>query len=52
MKSRLYAAVTFTEMYRLAAEDALDPSVGRKRRAAAGRAVAKRNRAIQDAENP
>lgn len=44
LKSRLYAAVTFHEMYRLAAEDALDPNLGRKRRAAAGKALAERNR--------
>lgn len=50
LRSRLYAAVTFHEMYRLAAEDGLDPAVGRKRRAAAGKALAKRNRLLQ-AEN-
>jgi hypothetical protein len=47
LKSRLFAAVTFHEMYRLAAEDGLDPALGRKRRAAAGRALAKRNRLIR-----
>jgi NAD(P) transhydrogenase len=47
LKSRLFAAVTFHEMYRLAAEDGLDPALGRKRRAAAGRALAKRNRLIK-----
>ena len=46
LKSRLYAAVTFHEMYRLAAEDALDPALGRKRRAAAGKALAERNRLL------
>jgi NAD(P) transhydrogenase len=44
LKSCLYAAVTFHEMYRMAAEDALDPALGRKRRAAAGKALAKRLR--------
>ena len=44
LTTRLYAAVTFHEMYRLAAEDGLDPALGRKRRAAAGKALAKRNR--------
>ena len=44
LTSRLYAAVTFHEMYKLAAEDGLDPHLGRKRRAAAGRALAKRKR--------
>jgi NAD(P) transhydrogenase len=44
LAGRLFAAVTFHEMYRLAAEDGLDPALGRKRRAAAGKALAKRNR--------
>jgi hypothetical protein len=47
LTSRLYAAVTFHEMYRLAAEDGLNPALGRKRRAAAGKALAKRNRLQQ-----
>jgi NAD(P) transhydrogenase len=47
LTTRLYAAVTFHEMYRLAAEDGLDPALGRKRRAAAGKALAKRNRMQQ-----
>jgi len=47
LTTRLYAAVTFHEMYRLAAEDGLDPALGRKRRAAAGKALAKRNRLLQ-----
>ena len=50
LTTRLYAAVTFHEMYRLAAEDALDPALGRKRRAAAGKALAKRNRLIKAKE--
>ncbi|CAJ1935238.1 unnamed protein product [Cylindrotheca closterium] len=51
LTSRLFAAVTFHEMYRLAAEDGLDPKLGRKRRAAAGRALAKRNRKNQGKDN-
>mmetsp|Transcript_17471 Transcript_17471/g.42908 ORF Transcript_17471/g.42908 Transcript_17471/m.42908 type:complete len:604 (+) Transcript_17471:103-1914(+) len=51
LTSRLFAAVTFHEMYRLAAEDGMDPKLGRKRRAAAGRALAKRNRKTQQKEN-
>ena len=51
LTSRLYAAVTFHEMYRMAAEDGLDPKLGRKRRAAAGRALAQRNRKIQQKES-
>jgi NAD(P) transhydrogenase len=50
LKSRLFAAVTFHEMYRLAAEDGLDPALGRKRRAAAGRALAKRDRTMKAKE--
>jgi hypothetical protein len=50
LTTRLYAAVTFHEMYRLAAEDGLDPALGRKRRAAAGKALARRNR-IQQAKS-
>jgi len=49
LTTRLFAAVTFHEMYRLAAEDGIDPALGRKRRAAAGKALAKRNR-IQQAK--
>ncbi len=51
MTTRLYAAVTFHEMYRLAAEDGLNPALGRKRRAAAGRALAKRNRTTKAKES-
>ena len=47
LTGRLFAAVTFHEMYRLAAEDGLDPALGRKRRAAAGQALAKRNRSVK-----
>jgi len=41
--SNLYSAVTFHEMYRIAAMAAVDEAGARKRRAAAGRAVASRN---------
>lgn len=51
LTTRLYAAVTFHEMYRLAAEDGLNPALGRKRRAAAGRALAKRNRTTKAKES-
>ena len=40
----LYSAVTFHEMYRIAAQAALDEAGARKRRQAAGAALAKRNR--------
>lgn len=51
LTNRLFAAVTFHEMYRLAAEDGLDPALGRKRRAAAGKALAQRDRLIKAKEN-
>ena len=40
----LYSAVTFHEMYKIAAQAALDQAGARKRRAAAGAALAKRLR--------
>jgi len=40
----LYSAVTFHEMYRIAAMAAVDEAGARKRRAAAGRALQERNR--------
>jgi len=40
----LYSAVTFHEMYKIAAQAALDESGARKRRAAAGKALSKRLR--------
>lgn len=40
----LYSAVTYHEMYKIAAQAALDEAGARKRRAAAGAALAKRNR--------
>lgn len=40
----LYSAVTFHEMYRIAAMAGLDEAGARKRRAAAGKAVAARLR--------
>lgn len=44
----LYSAVTFHEMYRIAAMAAVDEAGARKRRAAAGRALAARNRGIKE----
>ena len=41
--SNLYSAVTFHEMYRIAAMAAVDEAGARKRRAAVGRAIASRN---------
>jgi NAD(P) transhydrogenase len=40
----IYSAVTFHEMYKIAAQAALDEAGARKRRAAAGKALAKRLR--------
>ena len=42
----LYSAVTFHEMYRIAAMAAVDEAGARKRRAAAGRALTARNRGV------
>ena len=44
LRSSLYSAVTFHEMYKIAAQNALDEEGARKRRAAAGKAVAARQR--------
>jgi len=44
----IYSAVTFHELYKIAAEAALDEDGARKRRAAAGKALAARNRLIRD----
>lgn len=43
----LYSAVTYHEMYHIAALAAIDEKGGRRRRAAAGRALAARNRAMK-----
>ena len=40
----IFSAVTFHEMYKIAAQAALDEAGARRRRAAAGRALAQRNR--------
>ena len=40
----LYSAVTFHEMYRIAAQSCMDPKAARKTRAEAGRALAERRR--------
>jgi NAD(P) transhydrogenase len=42
----LFSAVTYHEMYKIAAQAALDEAGARKRRAAAGAALAKRNRKL------
>jgi NAD(P) transhydrogenase len=44
--SNLYSAVTFHEMYRIAAMAAVDEAGARKRRAAAGRALTARNTGV------
>lgn len=44
ISNTLYSAVTFHEMYRIAAQSCLDEAGARKRRAAAGKALATRNR--------
>jgi NAD(P) transhydrogenase len=44
LTNSLYSAVTFHEMYKIAAQAALDEPGARKRRAAAGKALAARNR--------
>lgn len=46
--SNLYSAVTFHEMYRIAAMAAVDQAGARKRRAAAGKALIARNRGNKD----
>lgn len=46
LKSSIFSAVTYHEMYRIAAQAALNESGARKRRAAAGAALAKRNRKL------
>lgn len=45
LSQSMYSAVTFHEMYKIAAQAALDEKGARKRRAAAGRALAARNKA-------
>ena len=47
----IFSAVTFHELYRIAAQAALDEAGARKRRAAAGRALAQRNRGLRKTEN-
>lgn len=47
LSTSMYAAVTYHEMYRIAAQAALDGPGARKRRAAAGAALAKRNRGLR-----
>jgi hypothetical protein len=45
LTNTLYSAVTFHEMYKIAAMNAMDEVGARKRRAAAGKALAARQRA-------
>jgi len=40
----LYSAVTYHEMYRIAAQSCMDPKAARKRRAEAGKALTERRR--------
>lgn len=49
LSQAMFSAVTFHEMYRIAAQAGLDEAGARKRRAAAGKALAKRNREIKNA---
>jgi NAD(P) transhydrogenase len=51
LTNSLFSAVTYHEMYKIAAQAALDEAGARKRRAAAGAALAKRNRASRAKEN-
>lgn len=46
--NNLFSAVTYHEMYRIAALAAIDPNGARKRRAAAGAALAARNRSKRE----
>ena len=46
LSQAMFSAVTFHEMYRIAAQAGLDEAGARKRRAAAGKALAKRNREV------
>lgn len=48
LSQAIFSAVTFHEMYKIAAQAALDEAGARKRRAAAGKALAKRNRDSRD----
>jgi len=50
LSQAMFSAVTFHEMYKIAAQAALDEAGARKRRAAAGRALAQRNREMRKAE--
>jgi NAD(P) transhydrogenase len=46
LSQTMFSAVTFHEMYKIAAQAALDEAGARRRRAAAGKALAERNRRI------
>lgn len=46
LSQAMFSAVTFHEMYKIAAQAGLDEAGARKRRSEAGKALAKRNRSI------
>jgi NAD(P) transhydrogenase len=50
LSQAIFSAVTFHEMYKIAAQAALDEAGARKRRAAAGKALAKRNRDTRESK--
>jgi NAD(P) transhydrogenase len=50
LSQAMFSAVTFHEMYRIAAQAGLDEAGARKRRAGAGKALAKRNRELASKE--
>jgi NAD(P) transhydrogenase len=52
LQTSLFSAVTYHEMYHIAAQAALDEPGARKRRSAAGKAVAKRNRQLSAKDKP
>ena len=51
LSQAIFSAVTFHEMYKIAAQAALDEAGARKRRAAAGKALAKRNRDTRESKH-
>ncbi|GKY98022.1 hypothetical protein MPSEU_000760300 [Mayamaea pseudoterrestris] len=51
LTSSMFSAVTYHEMYRIAAQAALDEAGARKRRAAAGKALAERHRKQRAKDN-
>ena len=51
LQTSLFSAVTFHELYHIAAQAALDEAGARKRRSAAGKAITKRNRQLLAKDN-